>query len=401
MYNDSNYLVAFKKTIESLVDARIQKNGITHFVSAIVTSVNVDGSINVYLPPDTTNIISNLLNKTGEVLSAGDSVELCSKNGKINNSWVALKHGTNVQGGGGGLRGASFRYKGTWSSTSQYYNTEDYIDVVEYNGSSYACILTNTSNIPSSSPTYWGLMVSKGNTGSQGAKGVSFRNLGVWNSSTAYINDTQYIDVVTYDGSSYACLVGNTNQTPPNATYWSLIANKGNTGAQGIQGNTGATGATGTSLRNKGAWSSSTAYVNNSTYIDLITYNGSFYACKVSNTNQTPTNTTYWDLLVSKGETGDTGIQGPSGVVYSSTQPTTNDVIWVDPDEDTESYYKATQSEAEAGIDNSNYMTPLRVAQAINSLAITNNSSNKVAISLETTQPEPIVGTAILWVDIS
>lgn len=98
---------------------------------------------------------------------------------------------------------------------------------------------------------------------------------------------------------------------------------KGATGAQGpqgIKGDTGATGAqgvkgdTGTSLRFKGAWSNTVAYVSDYSYIDIVTYNGSSYICKTSSTGQTPTNTTYWTLLAQKGEIGATGAQGPQGV---------------------------------------------------------------------------------------
>lgn len=101
---------------------------------------------------------------------------------------------------------------------------------------------------------------------------------------------------------------------------------KGDTGAigvqgpQGIKGDTGATGAqgvkgdTGTSLRFKGAWSNTVAYVSDSSYIDIVTYNGSSYICKTSSTGQTPTNTTYWTLLAQKGEIGATGAQGQQGV---------------------------------------------------------------------------------------
>ena len=91
---------------------------------------------------------------------------------------------------------------------------------------------------------------------------------------------------------------------------------KGDTGATGAKGSTGATGAKGVSVRLKGAWSSSTAYVNDSNYIDLVTANGNTYACKVSNTNQAVSNTTYWELVAQKGATGakgDTGAQGPKG----------------------------------------------------------------------------------------
>lgn len=90
----------------------------------------------------------------------------------------------------------------------------------------------------------------------------------------------------------------------------------GQTGPQGPtgpQGATGAKGATGVSMRLKGAWSSSVAYVNDSSYIDLVTSGGNTYACKVSNTNQAVSNTTYWELIAKKGDTGATGTQGPKG----------------------------------------------------------------------------------------
>lgn len=89
----------FKGVIEDIVDARISKKGITKFVSAVVKTVNSNGSVDVYLPPDTEKIISGVLNKTGEKLSVGDSVELCTKNGKTSNAWVSVKHGTNFSGG--------------------------------------------------------------------------------------------------------------------------------------------------------------------------------------------------------------------------------------------------------------------------------------------------------------
>lgn len=48
----------FKGVIEDIVDARMSKKGITKYVSAIIKSVNSDGSVDVYLPPDTTKIVS-------------------------------------------------------------------------------------------------------------------------------------------------------------------------------------------------------------------------------------------------------------------------------------------------------------------------------------------------------
>lgn len=88
---------------------------------------------------------------------------------------------------------------------------------------------------------------------------------------------------------------------------------KGDTGATGPKG---ATGATGVSLRIKGAWASGTAYVNNASYVDIVTYGGSSYACTKSHTASTsilPTNTTYWVCIAKKGDTGAAGAKGATG----------------------------------------------------------------------------------------
>lgn len=96
MNTDGNYVSQFKDTIEKIVDAEIEKRGTPKYVSAIIQNVNDDGTVNVYLPPDLTSVLKGILNKTGETLSNGDSVELCTKNGSVNNSWVAIKHKTNT-----------------------------------------------------------------------------------------------------------------------------------------------------------------------------------------------------------------------------------------------------------------------------------------------------------------
>lgn len=85
----------FKSVIEDIVDAKMARKGITKFMSAVVKTVHEDGSVDVYLPPDKARTVSNVLNKTGETLHEGDSVELCAKNGKLSNAWVSVKHGTN------------------------------------------------------------------------------------------------------------------------------------------------------------------------------------------------------------------------------------------------------------------------------------------------------------------
>lgn len=89
---------------------------------------------------------------------------------------------------------------------------------------------------------------------------------------------------------------------------------KGDTGLQGPTGATGAKGNTGTSMRFKGAWSSTTAYVSDANYVDIVTSGGNTYRCKANNTNQAVTNTTYWELIAQKGATGATGAKGDQGI---------------------------------------------------------------------------------------
>src|SRR5574344_269913 len=92
----------FKSVIEDIAINALSKKKYPNYISAIISSLNDDGSVNVYIPPDINNIASNLLNKNAETLSVGDSVEICSKNGTLANSWIAIKHGTNVSGSGSG-----------------------------------------------------------------------------------------------------------------------------------------------------------------------------------------------------------------------------------------------------------------------------------------------------------
>ncbi len=82
----------------------------------------------------------------------------------------------------------------------------------------------------------------QGIQGIQGPAGLVWR--GAWSSATAYVLG----DVVSRDGHSYVNILASTNNQPPNATYWELLADagaQGPQGSQGIQGNTGSTGATG------------------------------------------------------------------------------------------------------------------------------------------------------------
>lgn len=60
-------------------------------------------------------------------------------------------------------------------------------------------------------------------TGGDGGGG-SYK--GGWSSSTAYVDN----DTVTLSGVDYICILGNTNEQPPNATYWTNVSDTTNFG---------------------------------------------------------------------------------------------------------------------------------------------------------------------------
>lgn len=186
----------------------------------------------------------------------------------------------------------------------------------------------------------------EGPKGDTGATGVSLRMKEAWKANTAYVNNNQYIDIVTQGGNTYSCKTSHTSGTSFDSTKWVMIAQKGATGAtgsqgpkgdtgatgaqgpkgdtgsQGPKGDTGATGAkgttgaTGTSLRLKNAWVANTAYVNSAQYIDIVTYGGNTYACKTSHTSASAFDSANWTMIAqkgAKGDTGATGAQGPKG----------------------------------------------------------------------------------------
>ena len=59
----------------------------------------------------------------------------------------------------------------------------------------------------------------------------------------------------------------------------------------------------------KGAWSNTTAYAVN----DAVSSGGSTYICVQAHTGHQPPNTTYWNLLAAKGDTGGQGDPGQKG----------------------------------------------------------------------------------------
>ena len=70
---------------------------------------------------------------------------------------------------------------------------------------------------------------------------VSIVFKGEYNSTTNY----EKLDIVSYNGSSYACLKDCVGIIPTDTTYWQLVAQKGEQGEQGIQGEQGKQGIQG------------------------------------------------------------------------------------------------------------------------------------------------------------
>src|SRR6476660_2985179 len=104
---------------------------------------------------------------------------------------------------------------------------------------------------------------------------------GAWDAGTTYAKD----DIVTARGSSWISLRANNlnkvpGQTQPSsAAYWRLFARGFNPA---------------------GAWSNATKYQPD----DLVTRGGQTYRAKLTNTNKSTNNTTYWELLAAKGAPG-------------------------------------------------------------------------------------------------
>lgn len=116
----------------------------------------------------------------------------------------------------------------------------------------------------------------------------AFRLMGAWSGATAY----SVGDVVTLNGTSYSCVLDHTNQTPPNSTYWQVLAAKGDTGPA--------------------AWGTPAAWVTATPYsigppAAVVTFNGNTYVALVSHTSgtfATDLAAGKWLLVAQRGQDG-------------------------------------------------------------------------------------------------
>lgn len=103
----------------------------------------------------------------------------------------------------------ALEYQSTpWASITQYYVG----DVVNYGGYSYRAISANVGQVPDINTSYWQIIT----------ENYVFQNN--WVASDANGTKTYLIgSVVRVDGYVYVAILDNTNQKPPNATYWQLV----------------------------------------------------------------------------------------------------------------------------------------------------------------------------------
>jgi len=116
-------------------------------------------------------------------------------------------------------------FLGEWNSTTTY----TIGDIVDHNGSSYACIKESVNNEPPDT-TYWALLAEKGDKGDKGEQGIPGEQgeIGIdWQGDWTPREYTAR-QAVYHNGSSYVATT-TTTQEPPN-TDWDLIALKGTDG---------------------------------------------------------------------------------------------------------------------------------------------------------------------------
>ena len=100
-------------------------------------------------------------------------------------------------------------------------------------------------------------------------------------------------------------------------------------------------------ITSKGEYNNATSYLK----LDAVSYNGSSYLALQDTVGHLPTDTEYWQLIASKGETGEGIVEGgTTGQVLKKKSNTDFDTEWADDYDDTE--IKQDIAELERDIDN-------------------------------------------------
>lgn len=89
--NDYNrYADDMLNKIEQCIQDRLRK--MPQLETAVVASVNTDGTYNIYFPPNNETIFTKISNQTPFNLIVGDSVEVLKKGGSWSNCWIVARH---------------------------------------------------------------------------------------------------------------------------------------------------------------------------------------------------------------------------------------------------------------------------------------------------------------------
>jgi hypothetical protein len=127
-------------------------------------------------------------------------------------------------------------WKGAWDSGTNYVQN----DGVHHDLKAWIATAPSNNQPPSLNPpgsAFWDLFA---DSGPQGPAGTGIIWTGVWSGATNY----NQFDAVEDAGSAYVAKSSHINQQPPNATYWDLLASKGDQGPAGSNGTNGSDGNT-------------------------------------------------------------------------------------------------------------------------------------------------------------
>jgi len=223
---------------------------------------------------------------------------------------------------------ANLTFQGAYAGGTTYYPN----DVVTYSGSSYICILQSTGNLPTNA-TYFTLLAQ---AGTNGTNGTSFIWQGAYSGATAYVAN----DVVSYNNSTYICILASTGNLPTNTTYWNLMALAGS-GTGDVVGPAGGStdsvlavydGTSGKLLKNSTMPISSVGYIGSpqSTNTTVaasdagkhIYFTGGSTATLTVNTNATTPIDVGTTILVVNNNSGNLTISG-AGVTFQLANGTT------------------------------------------------------------------------------
>lgn len=118
------------------------------------------------------------------------------------------------------------------STAKPTHSSADWVDVVDD-----SCLWYREKSYGDSWPI-------SGSTGIEPLKGTGYETKDAWTAGTAY-GTYPSIACVRVDGTTYYCKqyhVASTDNKPPNATYWGILAQRGEQGRQGVQGEQGPAG---------------------------------------------------------------------------------------------------------------------------------------------------------------